>query len=119
LAATTAGAVIALGMPLADSNWTALCFSLGQAGFAAGITAFSIVTRTHRQSVTPPDLLPRVVASVRFFTWGAIPVGALLGGAAADTLGARNALFAGCAAAFLAPLALYFSQVRHSRDLAD
>lgn len=119
LVATTAGAVIALCMPLANSGWTAVCFSLGMAGFAAGITSFSIVTRTHRQSVTPPDLLPRVVASVRFFTWGAIPVGALLGGTAAGTLGPRNALFAGCAVAFLAPLALYFSQVRHSRDLAN
>ncbi|MCW5250366.1 MULTISPECIES: MFS transporter [unclassified Streptomyces] len=119
LVSTAAGAVLALGMPLAHASWTALCFALGQAGFAAGITAFSIVTRTHRQTVTPPELLPRVVASVRFFTWGAIPVGALLGGLAADTLGARNGLLVGCTAAFLAPVALHFSKVRHCRDLAD
>lgn len=118
VAATTAGAVIALCMPLAHSSWTALCFSLGQAGFAAGVTILSILTRTHRQSVTPTDLLPRVVASVRFFTWGALPLGALLGGTAADTFGTRNALFTGCTLAFLAPLALCFSEVRSSRDLA-
>ncbi|NML51330.1 MFS transporter [Streptomyces sp. R302] len=119
LAATAVGAVITLCMPLAHSSWTAVCFGLGQAGFAAGITAFSILTRTHRQSVTPPDLLPRVVASVRFFTWGAIPIGALLGGSSAEAFGARNALFAGCAVAFLAPLALFLSKVRHTRDLTD
>lgn len=118
VAATTAGAAVALCMPLANSGWTALCFSLGQAGFAAGITILSILTRTHRQIVTPSALLPRVVASVRFFTWGAIPIGALLGGAAADTFGARSALFAGCVLAFLAPLALFLSKVRGSRDLA-
>ncbi|MCC8338336.1 MFS transporter [Streptomyces sp. R1] len=119
VAATVVGAVVALGMPLAHSGWTAVSFGLGEAGFAAGITAFSVLTRTHRQSVTPPDLLPRVVASVRFFTWGAVPIGALLGGTAADVLGARNALFAGCAVAFLAPLALCFSRVRRIRELAD
>lgn len=118
VAATAAGAVIALCMPLANSSGTAVCFSIGQAGFAAGVTVLSILTRTHRQTVTPPDLLPRVVASVRFFTWGAIPLGALLGGTATDTFGARSALFAGCTLAFLAPLALCFSEVRSSRDLA-
>ncbi|CAK7288305.1 MFS transporter [Streptomyces sp. RM1] len=117
LAATTAGAVITLCMPLAHSGWAAPCFAVGQGGFAAGITVFSVITGTHRQSVTPPDLLARVVASVRFFTWGAIPIGALLGGSVADAFGTRNALFAGCTVAFVAPLALCFSQVRGKRDL--
>lgn len=119
VAATTAGAVTALCMPLAHSHWTAPCFALGQAGFAAGITIQSILTRTHRQSVTPPHLLPRVVASVRFFTWGALPIGALLGGITADTLGTRNALLTGCLLAFLAPLALTLSKVRTTKNLTD
>ncbi|MET7368729.1 MFS transporter [Streptomyces sp. NPDC005566] len=117
LAATTAGAVTALCMPLAHTTWTAPVFALGQAGFAAGITILSILTRTHRQTVTPPHLLPRVIASVRFFTWGALPIGALLGGTTADTLGTRNALLTGCILALLAPLTLTLSTIRTTKNL--
>jgi hypothetical protein len=38
---------------------------------------FSICTRTHRQLASPPQLLSRVMATVRFVSWGAIPVGSL------------------------------------------
>ncbi|MFG2311821.1 MFS transporter [Streptomyces sp. NPDC048566] len=117
--ATAAGAAATLLLPLARSSWTAVCFALGLAGFAAGITILSILTRTHRQTVTPPHLLPRVVASVRFFTWGALPVGALLGGTIADTLSARGALGTACALVVLAPLALYASTVRTLGNLDD
>ncbi|MEW2165934.1 MFS transporter [Streptomyces sp. NPDC007084] len=117
--ATVAGAAATLLMPLARSNWAAVGFGLGLAGFAAGITVLSILTRTHRQTVTPPPLLPRVVASVRFFTWGAIPVGALLGGSTADALSARGALYTACALVAFAPLALYWSKIRTIRNLDD
>ncbi|MGW1463179.1 MFS transporter [Streptomyces sp. NPDC002308] len=117
--ATVAGAAATLLLPLARSSWAAVCFAIGLAGFAAGITILSVLTRTHRQTVTPPELLPRVVASVRFFTWGAIPIGALLGGITADALSARGALCAGCALVVFAPVALYWSKVRTMRNLED
>src|SRR6185437_2262467 len=48
-------------------------------------------------TITPPDLLPRVMATVRFISWGAVPLGALGCGAAASLLGPRTALWLDCA----------------------
>lgn len=115
---TFAGAAFALLMPLAQTGWGLLLFALGSMGFGAAAVIMSILTRTHRQTVTPIELLPRVMATVRFISWGAIPVGALVAGAAATALGNRGAVWVMCALAFLAPLALWSSPIRRMRDLA-
>jgi hypothetical protein len=95
-----------------------MLFAMGNAGFAAGVVVLSILTRTHRQTATPPELLPRVMATVRFISWGAIPIGALTGGIVATWAGNRGAFWLICALAFLAPLALWTSPVRRLRNLA-
>ncbi|MER5637785.1 MFS transporter [Kitasatospora sp. NPDC002227] len=106
-------------MPLAGPGWGLLVFALGNAGFSAGVVVTSILTRTHRQTVTPPELLPRVMASVRFISWGAIPLGALAAGAAATAYGPRAALALTCAAITLSPAVLLVSRVRHLREFTD
>jgi MFS family permease len=105
-------------LPLASRGWGLLVFAAGNIGFAAGVTVLSILTRTHRQTASPPDLLPRVMATVRFVSWGAIPVGALAVGVLAASFGNHAALWAACVPAFLTPFALWFSTVRRHRDLA-
>ncbi|MEV6328836.1 MFS transporter [Streptomyces sp. NPDC051909] len=115
--ATLVAATALVLLPLSFGGPGLVLFGLGNAIFAAGIVALSILTRTHRQTVTPPDLLPRVMATVRFVSWGAIPVGALAAGAAATWLGARGALGLVSALAFLAPLALWTGPVRRMRTL--
>ena len=42
--------------------------------------SYNIVTVSYRQRVIPDDLLGRVNSLFRFFGWGAIPLGALVGG---------------------------------------
>jgi MFS family permease len=116
--ASLAGATAALLMPLATPGPGMLVFALGNAGFAAGVVVLSILTRTHRQTVTPPDLLPRVMATVRFISWGAIPVGALSAGLAATALGDRGALWLVCILTFLTPAPLWLTPLRTRRDLA-
>ncbi|GAA3229662.1 MFS transporter [Streptomyces sp. XM83C] len=111
------GSTAALLMPLSDSGWGYLLFGLGNIGFGCGVVVLSILTRTHRQTVTPPELLPRVMATVRFVSWGAVPFGALTAGASAGLLGNRGALWLICALAFLAPAALWTSPLRRMRDL--
>ncbi|MFJ8441618.1 MFS transporter [Kitasatospora griseola] len=119
LAAPVVGAALALLMPLATSGAGLLLFALGNAGFAAGVVVLSIVTRTHRQSTVPAELLPRVMATVRFVSWGAIPIGALAAGTAASLWGARTALWAACALAAVAPVVLLCSRVRGLRRLNE
>jgi len=40
-----------------------------------------VITVSLRQSIIPPHLLGRVNSVYRFFAWGMMPIGALLGGA--------------------------------------
>lgn len=117
LLAGTVAAILALLMPLARSGWGLLVFAAGNAGFAAGVVVLSVLTRTHRQTVTPPELLSRVMATVRFVSWGAIPLGALAAGLVASAVGNRGALALTCAFAFATPLVLAVSPVRRQREL--
>jgi MFS family permease len=119
LVGLAAALVMALFMPLAGHGWGLLSFALGNAGFAAGVVVSSIVTRSHRQAVTPPELLPRVMATVRFVSWGAIPFGAVLTGLAASALSVRTALWL-IMLVVLADLAVMLtSRVRSLRELTD
>lgn len=117
LRACLCGALLALLMPLATAGPGLVLFALGNAGFAAGVVVLSILTRTHRQTHTPTELLPRVMATVRFVSWGAIPFGAVTAGLAATALGNRGALWLICGLSFLAPSALWTSGVRRMRTL--
>jgi len=104
----------------AGTGWAAyLAFSVGVLIFAGTGVVFSVTTRTYRQIASPPELLSRVMATVRFVSWGAIPVGGLVAGALAGPLGARTTLLIVAAVAILAPLALLLSPVRNRRDLLD
>jgi MFS family permease len=104
-------------LPMSASWWAIPLFVLGNAGFAAGTVVISILTRTHRQSVTPPDLLPRVMATVRFVSWGAIPLGALTAGLTASASSPRTGLSLCAVVAMLVPLTLLSGPACRRRDL--
>jgi MFS family permease len=119
LTATFTGAALALLMPLFDGLLGALVFTVGNAGFAAGVVVGSILTRTHRQTASPPELLARVMATVRFVSWGAAPVGSLAAGGLAAALGTTTAFWLSCASAFLGPVLLSMSPVAKLHSLSD
>ncbi|MEV4328079.1 MFS transporter [Microbispora rosea] len=109
----------ALVVPL-GTGWQAFAaFAAGNVVFAAGVVVLSVVTRTYRQIASPPDLLPRVMATVRFVSWGAIPIGGLIAGVVAGMLGGRITLMIFVVAAVCVPLLLLASPIRHLRDLTD
>ncbi|MEO3744572.1 MFS transporter [Plantactinospora sp. B5E13] len=111
-----AGAVV---VPL-GTGWPALAaFAIGNVVFSIGVVVLSVVTRTYRQIASPPELLPRVMATVRFVSWGAIPIGGLLAGLLAGLLSARTTLLIFVAAAVCIPAVLLASPVRRLRDLTD
>jgi MFS family permease len=45
---------------------------------------WNVITVSLRQSIIPTDLLGRVNSVYRFFAWGSIPIGTLIGGAIVD-----------------------------------
>jgi predicted MFS family arabinose efflux permease len=106
-------------IPVGDGGLGYAMFALGTLVFAGGVVVMSTATRTYRQVASPPHMLSRVMATVRFVSWGAIPLGGLAAGALATWLGARDALFVLATLTLLSPLILIASPVRHLRDLPD
>jgi MFS family permease len=118
--ATAFGGVCALLMPLASRGVGLLLFAVGYAGFAAGVVVLSILARTNRQEEAPPELLPRVMATVRFVSWGVVPVGALLAGGLADVFSVRFAVAAFCLLSLAVPaIGLLSAPIRSRRELAS
>ena len=114
-----ASAAAALLLPLATGTTGVLLFAVGNAGFAAGVVVFSICTRTHRQIASPSQLLSRVMATVRFVSWGAIPVGSLTAGLIANSLGVRVGLTVFCLLAALTPVIVMSSSLRSVHALEE
>lgn len=93
---TTAGAS-ALLLPLTFAGAGLIFWVVGSVGLAASTVAYSIVARTYRQLNVPMEMLPRVMATVRFLSWGVLPLGGLTAGALGQTVGVRPALAIVCA----------------------
>jgi MFS family permease len=108
-------ALIPLGRGLAGF----LAFAFGNIVFAGAVMVLSITTRTYRQVASPPELLSRVMATVRFVSWGAIPVGGLVAGGLAQLWGPRTAQVIFAVVSIGAPLTTLFTPVRRLRDLLD
>ncbi|MEE9177267.1 MAG: MFS transporter [Acidimicrobiia bacterium] len=106
-----AGQVAMMGA--ANNLWTA---AVGFAIFGFAGEIWNIVSVTYRQSVTPDDMLGRVMSSFRVIAYGAFPLGAVLGGLIASTVSLRAAFFVG--AGVIAALLLYLipTTKHHSLD---
>ncbi|MEQ4722556.1 MFS transporter [Nonomuraea sp. B19D2] len=109
----------ALVVPL-GTGWQAfVAFAAGNVVFSAGVVVISVVTRTYRQTASPPELLPRVMATVRFVSWGAIPIGGLIAGVIAGVVSSRVTLMTFVVVAACMPLVLLASPIRRLRNLSD
>ncbi|MFF2502368.1 MFS transporter [Streptomyces sp. NPDC058067] len=115
----TATAFFAALLPMTVSSAAMPLFLIALAGAAAGVTALSVITRTHRQLVTPPLLLAPVIAAVRFITWAMLPLGSLASGIAAQAATPRAGLIVTASVACFAAVALWRSPVSSIRRLAD
>ncbi|WP_022889441.1 MFS transporter [Agromyces italicus] len=111
-----AGAVL---IPLGAGAVGWLCFAIGTLVFGASVVPGSVVTRTYRQVASPPELLSRVMATVRFVSWSMIPLGAVVAGLLAEQVGSRAVLLGSAFVLLLAPIIVWFSPVRRLRDLDD
>ncbi|MFF2744207.1 MFS transporter [Kitasatospora sp. NPDC058048] len=109
------GSPFALVLPFVGSGWT-----LWIAACADGVTAFMIVVYnvtqvSCTQTLTPNEYLGRVNATMRFLTWSFMPVGSMLGGAAAGWLGVRQGIFVCAAAGCFAFIPILLSPLRTMR----
>ncbi|WP_457031754.1 MFS transporter [Kitasatospora sp. P5_F3] len=118
LASTVTSLLFLFLVPLTTDTGNVYWFALGSFGFGLGIVIGSITTRTHRQTDSPPELLSRVMATVRFVSWGVQPLGALTAGVLATAADPRSALWVICATALLPPVVLLLSPVARRRNLS-
>ncbi|MFF2192322.1 MFS transporter [Streptomyces sp. NPDC058157] len=68
-------------------------------GVGAGAVVYNVAQISLRQSVTPPELLGRVNATMRTLVWGMIPLGAALASAATRVADPAGVVLAGGGAA--------------------
>ncbi len=79
---------------------------------------FNINATSLRQAITTSDhLLGRVSSADHLLFWSALPLGALAGGAIAQTIGIRQTMLIGTLGYALSSLWLTFSPIRHLRKL--
>jgi MFS family permease len=119
LGAAAVGPVAAVLIPMTTPGPGLLLFAAGIAVLAGATVVFSVLVRSYRQIVCPPQLLGRTTATVRFLTWALVPVGALLGGALGQWLGNRTALWVIGAGLLVVPVLVAATPLRGMRDLSD
>jgi len=104
-------------VPLTTHGAGVLYFLAGSWILGAGVLVYNVNISSFRQAYCPPHLIGRVSAIVSLLVFGALPVGALIGGAVGATLGLRPALWLLCAALLLPTLVVLFSPIARRRDL--
>lgn len=113
-AAAFAAFVPLAGLVEAHRLWVLVA---GQMGLSALGPIWAVNATSLQQTVTPDGLLARVSATVRFATSGAQPVGALLGGWAAASLGLQLTLTVAAGGLLLGAVILRTSAVANLRAL--
>ncbi|QYJ24517.1 MFS transporter [Achromobacter sp. ES-001] len=112
LTALVASGILLSTLAYPSGVWAALGFFL----FGAGPILWTITTTTLRQAVTPNALLGRVSAVILTATFGARPVGALIGAGLAARVGVEACLWASTAGFVVQFLVLFASPVLRLRS---
>ncbi len=111
------GGGFGLLIPLTAKGPSLVFFALGLGVLAAGFIVTNTIGGTFRQHYTPPEMLGRVTAGMRFPSYCAMPLGALIAGALGTALSVRAALWILLALYPLSVIFLLMSQIRVNRDL--
>jgi MFS family permease len=109
--------VFGLLFPLAGPGIGIVLAMAGALAWSMGVVTKNVITGSFRQAYCPPEMLGRVVMSIRFLIFGVMPVGSLAGGLLGTVLDVRTALWILLGANVLAGLALYLGPIRRDRDL--
>jgi predicted MFS family arabinose efflux permease len=99
-------------IPLSPQSFPVPLIVVGLMLYSYGGVVFNITQISLRQAITPDRLQGRMNSVMRFILWGAIPLGALLGGGLAVTIGLRATLFVSGIGVAVSWLPVFFSPVR-------
>ncbi|WP_072313883.1 MFS transporter [Agrococcus sp. Marseille-P2731] len=120
-ASAIAFSAVACMLPLA-ATFPAVAFPLLVVqGFIGSFTVllYNITQVTFRQRITPPRLLGRMNASVRFCVWGVMPIAALLAGVLGTWLGVVPTMWIAAVGQLLSALCVVIGPFWAMRELPD
>lgn len=108
----------ALLLPLATRG-IGLIFSVGWFIATAGLISGNIISLSFRQAQCPAQILGRVSATYYTMTYSSMALGTVFGGALGTFIGVRPALWVTCGIVASASIILFFSPIRHLRELPE
>ena len=114
--------ILVLGLPqflpaLAEPGWSVALYCVGYASMFFSAVVYNVAQLSYRQAVTPPRLMGRMNAAVRWIVWGTMPIGAVIGGTLGTAIGIRPTLWIGFVGSWAAGFWVYFSPLRRMRDI--
>jgi MFS family permease len=104
-------------IPLTTAGAGVVFFVVGSFLVSVGVVIYNVSQISFRQATTPPDMLGRMNATMRFLVWGTMPLGGVLGGAMGELFGVRAAVWVGAVGLALSTLPLLFSPLVRMREL--
>ncbi|MFD7244521.1 MFS transporter [Streptomyces massasporeus] len=118
-AAAFIGPPLGLLVPFSQAGLGMVLFAVGLFGREACIAMYSLMARSVRQMASPPHLLARVTATIKFVSWGVLPIGAIAGGTLGQTLGVRPAILVFCVLLLLTSTPLWFVSRKEVQQQID
>jgi MFS family permease len=112
-------ALLPLALAPAGTPQPVLAALVALAAFMTGVATvvYNVAQVSLRQAITPTRMQGRMNATMRWFVWGTIPIGGILGGALGTLLGVREAVLIGALGEMVAILPVLFSPVRGIRKM--
>jgi hypothetical protein len=107
---TPVGVGIVVGL---SSSWVVVMIATGVGAFLT--SGWNVITVSLRQAIIPGHLLGRVNSVYRFFAWGMIPVGAILGGLLVSAGGVISSRGLGLRLVYFAEAAIHLGLFVFSR----
>jgi predicted MFS family arabinose efflux permease len=120
IAASIIGGPMFLVVPFAPHGNAALTFLVPAfvlGGFSNVI--YNVTQISLRQAITPERIQGRMNSVMRFIVWGTIPLGALLGGVLATTIGVKETLIVGGLGSCISFLPVLLSPVRRIQVMPE
>jgi MFS family permease len=120
IGASIIGAPAFLVIPFAPEGNAALALLI-PAFIVGGLSnvIYNVTQVSLRQAITPARLQGRMNSVMRFIVWGTIPLGSIIGGVLASTIGVKETLIVSGVGCFMPFLPVLFSPVRRIQSMPE